>query len=215
VAFEERFRGSSDQLRASQHEYLRFIPGPEVPGLVVDIGCGRGEMIDVLLDAEFDAVGVEPDPGMAAVCREKGFKVYAENGLTWLERQPDDTLKAVICLQVVEHLFTSELEALIRLSHSKLATGGVLIMETINPRSLHALSNHFLADTSHIRPVHPETLRFICEQADFRQAYLVELSRHPLADVSEEIPEGSVRHAISVLLESVFGFQDYAIVANK
>jgi SAM-dependent methyltransferase len=215
VAFEERFRGSSDQLRATQRDYLRFFPGAETPGPVVDIGCGRGEMIEILLDAGLEAVGVETDEGMAAVCREKGLKVDIANGLTWLEQQPDDSLKGVFCAQVVEHLFTSELQALVRLAHQKLRTGGVLIMETINPRSLHALSNHFLADTSHIRPVHPETLRFICEHEGYRQIYLLELSRHAGADLPDDIPPGSTRDVLSALVESVYGYQDYAIVANK
>jgi O-antigen chain-terminating methyltransferase len=215
VAFEDRFRGSSDQLRAIQSDYIRFFPGPEVPGRVVDIGCGRGEMIEVLLDADIEAVGVDPDEGMVAMCREKGLDVVSANGLTWLEEQPDDSLKGVFCAQVVEHLFTSELQALVRLAHEKLATGGVLIMETINPRSLHALSNHFFADTSHIRPVHPETLRFICEQAGYRGVHLLELSRHPRADLPDDVAEGATRDVLAALVESVYGWQDYAIIANK
>jgi SAM-dependent methyltransferase len=215
VAFEDRFRGSSDQLKAIQSDYVRFFPGPEVPGRVVDIGCGRGEMIEVLLDAGFEAVGVDPDEGMVAVCREKGLDVAAANGLTWLDEQPNDSLKGVFCAQVVEHLFTSELQALVRRAHAKLAAGGVLIMETINPRSLHALSNHFFADTSHIRPVHPETLRFICEEAGYGQVHLLELSRHPRADLPDDMAEGAIRDVLAALVESVYGCQDYAIIAYK
>ena len=83
---------------------------------------------------------------------------------------------------------TSELERLISLAHQKLLVSGVIVMETINPRSLYALGNHFFADTSHVRPVHPETLRFICEQVGFSRVELEERSAHPLMRVADELP---------------------------
>ena len=88
-------------------------------------------------------------------------------------------------------------------------------METINPRSLYALGNHFFADTSHVRPVHPETLRFICEQVGFSRVQLEERSAHPLMKVADDLPDGELGAAVAALLKSVFGYQDYAIVATK
>jgi 2-polyprenyl-3-methyl-5-hydroxy-6-metoxy-1,4-benzoquinol methylase len=215
VAFEERFRGESEGVKESQSDYVHYYPPPSEPGAIVDIGCGRGEMLELLLDAGHEAVGVDSDAGMVAVCREKGLTVDEDNGLTWLAAREDSTLKGIFCSQVVEHLFTSELMALVRNAHAKLRPGGVIIMETINPRSWHALGNHFLADTSHVRPVHPETLRFICEQVGFSRADLLERGRHQLADAADDLPEGPTRDALSALLNSVYGFQDYAIIATK
>jgi 2-polyprenyl-3-methyl-5-hydroxy-6-metoxy-1,4-benzoquinol methylase len=215
VAFEERFRGESEGLKKVQAEYVQYFPAPGEPGPIVDIGCGRGEMLEALLDAGHEAIGVDPDAGMVAVCREKGLEVDQENGLTWLAARQDDSLKGIFCSQVVEHLFTTELLTLVHNAHAKLRPGGVIIMETINPRSWHALGNHFLADTSHVRAVHPETLRFICEQVGFSRADLLERSRHELADAADDLPEGPTRDLLSALLNSVYGFQDYAIIATK
>jgi 2-polyprenyl-3-methyl-5-hydroxy-6-metoxy-1,4-benzoquinol methylase len=214
VAFEEQFRGASADLASSQREYLAYFAPADAPGLVVDIGCGRGEMVQVLLDAGYEAAGVDTDAGMVAVCREKGLPVEQESGLVWLESQPDDSLKGIFCAQVVEHLFTNELQRLIGLAHQKLQPGGVIIMETINPRSSHALGNHFFADTSHVRPVHPETLRFLCSAAGFERADFVGRSRHAMADLPPDA-DGALREAVQALLDSVFGDQDYAIVATK
>ena len=100
-------------------------------------------------------------------------------GSTSCHRPRADALKGIFCAQVVEHLITPEMEELIRQSHRTLRKGGVLVIETINPRSSFALGNHFYADTSHVRPVHPETLRFICEQIGFTSVQLEERSPHP------------------------------------
>lgn len=215
VAFEERFRGSSDELAKTQQEYLRYLPPADDQGIVVDVGCGRGEMVEVLADAGHEAVGIDLDAGMVAVAAGKGLTVEEAGALGWLEGRPDGTLKGVFSAQVVEHLFTSELQRFIALAHQKLRRDGVLIIETINPRSLHTLSNHFFADTSHIRPVHPETLRFLCQAAGFSKVDLVLRSRHPMADVPADVPAGPLRDAVAALLETVYGDQDYAIVATK
>jgi O-antigen chain-terminating methyltransferase len=107
------------------------------------------------------------------------------------------------------------LEQLVRLSLRTLRVGGVLVIETINPRSSFALGNHFYADTSHVRPVHPETLRFICEQIGFRNVQLEERSPHPSLALGADLPEDSMGRAVDALLDSVFGYQDYVIVATK
>jgi O-antigen chain-terminating methyltransferase len=88
-------------------------------------------------------------------------------------------------------------------------------VETINPRSSFALGNHFFADTSHVKPVHPETLRFICEQVGFSRVQLEERSPHPVMQHLGELGDGEVGEATRELLQSVFGYQDYAIVATK
>lgn len=215
VEFERRFRGDAAAITDAQKRYLSFFPAPEAPGPVVDIGCGRGEMLEMLAAEGHEVIGVDLDPDMVAVCREKGLPAVVDDGVSFLGRAPDRSLKGIFCAQVVEHLITPELQALVVEAQRALTKDGALVIETINPRSSYALGNHYYADTSHVRPVHPETLRFICEQAGFSRVELEERSPHPALSLREDLPDGPVGEAVQVLLENVFGYQDYVIVANK
>ncbi len=214
VAFEDRCRGWSEELRANQSHYLTLFPPPG-EGKVIDIGCGRGEMLELLVAAGYDVLGVDTDQNMVNLCLSKGLPVVQESGVTFLEQSEDESLRGIFCAQVVEHLLTSEVERLVLLARQKLRKDCVLVVETINPRSLYALGNHFFADTSHVKPVHPETLRFICEQVGFSRVQLDERSAHHLVGMAKELPEGPVGSAVGALLNSVFGYQDYVIVATK
>ena len=215
VEFEDRCRGSSEDIKHAQERYLSLFAFAPADGVILDIGCGRGEMVELLMAAGHKAIGVDMDTNMIELCQAKGLPVVQDDGLHFLTVSDDESLGGIFCAQVVEHLLTPELERLIELSYRKLMPGAVLVMETINPRSLFALGNHFFADTSHIRPVHPETLRFICEEIGFERVELEERSLHPLMKSVDELPSGEVSTAVKELLRSVFGFMDYAIVATK
>jgi O-antigen chain-terminating methyltransferase len=173
-------------------------------------------MLELLRNEGHDVLGVDSNSGMIEVCIGKGLPVVQDDGIHLLEQMEDKSLKGIFCLQVIEHLLTSELEKLISIAQQKLFVGGVLVMETINPRSSFALGNHFFADTSHVRPVHPETLCFICQKSGFGHVALEELSPHPLLKLADDLPEeGTVSTAVEALLTNVFGFQDYAIIATQ
>ncbi len=265
VRFEERFRGPSEELREAQAYYVERFRAAGTHGPVVDIGCGRGEMLELLGQAGLIGVGVETDPGMLTVCHAKGLDVAGTDGLSWLGDQPDASLGGIFMAQVVEHLPTHDLVALIQLAAHKVRPGGLFIAETIDPRSLYATANFFWADLSHVRPVHPATLAFLAEQAGFATVEVVRRSRHELADelgavaddasepstaeshsapdgppadpgtgtppedgsehdaaaVSVETvlaePDGADRLTAAVrgLLDVVYGFQDYALIAVR
>ncbi|MGO9855759.1 MAG: class I SAM-dependent methyltransferase [Acidimicrobiales bacterium] len=215
VEFEDRCRGSSENVQHAQERYLALFPTASGSGAVIDIGCGRGEMLELFIAAGYKAIGVDMDTNMIELCRAKGLPVVQDDGIHYLETTEDNSLRGIFCAQVVEHLLTSELERLVELSYQKLMPSAVLLIETINPRSLFALGNHFFADVSHVRPVHPETLRFICEQIGFGKVELEERSPHPFMNTVDELPDGEVGTVLKELSQSVFGYQDYAIVATK
>jgi O-antigen chain-terminating methyltransferase len=215
VAFEDRFRGDSADLSESQREYVTKFPPAAEWGPIVDIGCGRGEMLELLREVGHDVVGVEVDDKMIDVCRSKGLDVVKADGVAWLEACTPGSLKGVFSAQVIEHMLTPEIERFLAASLAALRVGGVLVVETINPRSLHALANHFFADLSHVRPVHPETLRFMCEQTGFRDVALVERSLHPAVEAAGKLGKTPMNLAVKELTQSVFGFQDYAIIATR
>jgi O-antigen chain-terminating methyltransferase len=215
VGFEDRLRGSSEDLREAQRRYVSLFPHPSDLATIVDVGCGRGEMVELLIEAGHRAIGIDTDADMVKVCQGKEVPVVQDDGVHYLEGLSADSLKGVFCAQVVEHLLTAEMERLLRLAYQCLKPSGVLVVETINPRSLYAIGNHFLADTTHVRPVHPETLRYICEQIGFTSVALEERSLHELAKAPDGLADGKLGEAVSALLRNVFGYQDYIIVATK
>jgi O-antigen chain-terminating methyltransferase len=218
LAFEARFRGSEETVAARQQEYLRHLEGRR---RVVDLGCGRGELLELLRDAGVPAYGVDTEPDFVALGAEKGLDVRAEDVLAHLEGLAEGAVDAIVASHVVEHLPPPVLARLVAAAAERLPEGGVLIMETPNPESLVAGSINFHRDPTHLRPVHPDTLRFMCESAGFAAAEIVRLSpvpdaeRLPLPAPGDEPLARHVDRLAERLNAVVYGFQDYAVIARR
>lgn len=204
--FEERFRGSAEEVARKQRFYLPLLAG--VPGPVLDIGCGRGELLRLLRQAGIEGSGIEVNPIAAAECRKEGLAVEEGDGLALLARRPAASLGAVVALQVVEHWTPVVIFAFLREARRSLAPGGLLIAETINTDSLSAWRAFFL-DPSHERPVPSEALRFLAEVAGFVDARVELLAPLPPESRLEESSENDAK-----LNRLLFGPQDYALLAR-
>lgn len=168
VAFEDVFRLSEDVIRERQRPYVALVSGRRP---VIDIGCGRGEFLELLREAGVPAFGADMDPGMVARARSKGLDVRQEDGLETLASQDDGSVGAVFAAQLIEHLPYERVITFLRLSLQKLAPGGMLILETVNPHAPGALKN-FWFDLTHQHPVFPEVLLTLCRAAGFGSAYV-------------------------------------------
>ena len=162
-AFESRMRGSTELVRERQRPYVEALRD-HAP--VLDVGCGRGELVALLRDAGVEARGVDADAAMVAYARGEGLDVEQADLLAHLESEPDGSLGAVFAGQVVEHLPPAALVRFLELAHAKLRAGGLLIAETINPLSPLALRNYF-ADLTHAQPLVPDTLAQLVQHAGF------------------------------------------------
>ena len=150
--FEDIFRGPEEFIRERQRVYLDLI-GTRQP--VLDVGCGRGEFLDLLAEADIEASGVDIDEGMVAHCRKKGHQVELADANAYLEGQPDDSFGAIFAAQVIEHMSYEALVRFFGLVRDRLAPGGVFIAETVNPHSIPALKA-FWVDPTHRNPIFPE-----------------------------------------------------------
>ena len=163
--FEENFRGSREDIK---HRQAAFLPYFEKCFRVLDIGCGRGEFLEILRDHNIGGIGVDLDADMVEYCRTRRLEVTQGDAITYLESLDDKSLDGIFIDQVVEHLDPAYLFRLLTLCYQKLKFGYYLVIETVNPLSFVSFVNFFI-DLTHKRPIHPETLQFLMKSAEFRE----------------------------------------------
>lgn len=204
--FEERFRGSSAEIAEKQKVYLQFLSN--LPGPVLDAGCGRGEFLRLLKEEGIPARGVESSRLAVQACRAAGLDVGEGDAIEALAAAPPASLGGVVAFQVVEHWPAATTFRFLAEARRALAPGGTLIVETINTDSLAAM-NAFYLDPTHVRPVPPEALRFLFDAAGFRELRVEYLSPLPRSERLEENSANDVR-----LNAMLFGPQDYAVIGR-
>jgi O-antigen chain-terminating methyltransferase len=227
VRFEDRHRGSREEIRERQRGYLELFRDAAASGPILDVGCGRGEFLELCREAGLEARGIDSDPGMVARCREAGLAVEAGDALGQLAALPDGSLGGLFCAQVIEHLSPEALVALVRLAHAKLAPGAVLLCETPNPACLTVFSGPFYVDLTHVKPIHPEAARFVLEAAGFRHVEVRYVNPYPpdmkLQPVEplwymrryEEALLAVLNDNFARLNDLLWGAQDYAVIGRK
>ena len=207
-AFESRMRGSVDAIRERQR---RYVDDFRDAAPVLDIGCGRGELLALLREAGIEARGIDADADMVAFARGEGLDVEQADLLEYLERVDAGSLGGIFMGQVVEHLPPAVLVRALELAAQKLRPGGVLVAETINPLSPIALRNYY-ADLTHAQPLVPETLELLARQSGFAETELRFLNEP--ADRLTEPDDPVIAANVRRLNELLFAPLDYALVAR-
>ena len=167
VAFEDQFRGDRTLIRERQSDYLKLFTGRSD---VLDIGCGRGEFLQLLREHGVMGRGVDLNHEMVAECLAAGLDVREADGLSYLRDLPEGDLGGLIAAQVVEHLEPDYLLALLDEAFRVLRPGSPIALETINVASWSAFFTSYLRDLTHVRPIHPETLQFLVTASGFFDA---------------------------------------------
>jgi O-antigen chain-terminating methyltransferase len=210
--------------------FVRLLEGqrtglsPRAP--VLDIGAGRGDLVEHLNTLGLQAYGVDIDHDAVAMAQEVGRDVRREDAYAHLQALEAGSLAAIVLIQVIEHLSTQDIIRLLELIHSKLMPGGFIVAETINPVCLWALTNWYLLDPSHRTPLHPEMARFLFGQVGFGHCDIRML--HPVADEDrlELLSTDGLAPELGPIIENLqrntrrvneflYGSQDYCIIAFK
>ena len=210
-AFEAEFRGDAAVVSQRAEVYLPIITSvsagiPEFP--VVDIGCGRGEWLQVLKDRGLSARGVDSNATFAAQIRSKGLEVVEADAIEYLTGAASDSVGAVTAFHIVEHLEINALLALVREAFRVVRPGGVVILETPNPENLVVGSCSFYHDPTHRRPIPPATLSFYLRHIGFSNVTVTSLA--PLNLVTEPVGE-----ALRPIVDRFNMGQDYAAIGYK
>lgn len=214
--FENHFRGSRQNVKERQKMYIPYFLNCVN---VLDIGCGRGEFLELLKENGIPAKGVDSYNEYAEYCRMKELDVVCGDGIEYL--MSCERLDGIIAAQVVEHLDTNQIVTLCENAYQKLEEGGLMILETPNPKALSIYFNEFYMDPSHIKPVHPETLKYLTQKAGFKEVEIIytEISRVPkkipLLELNVTGNLQEFNSSIYEVSELLYGSRDYAIIARK
>jgi len=208
-AFEDQHRGSRELIKARQRAYLPFIDPlqtlyPDASAL--DLGCGRGEWLELLTESGFKASGVDLDDGMLAVCRERGLAVQTKDAVTGLQEQSDASLAVVSGFHLAEHIPFEVLQSLMSESLRVLKPAGLLILETPNPENIVVGTANFYLDPTHRQPIPPLLLSFLAEYCGFARVKVIRLQGPVDLNTGRKLNMHDVLGGVS---------PDYAIVAQK
>jgi SAM-dependent methyltransferase len=229
LGFEDRFRGSESEIRARLADYAPYFDGASN---VLDVGCGRGEFLELLKEKGVPAKGLDLNPEMVEACIARGLDVTVGDGLEVLRGVPDQSLGGLIAVQVIADLEPAYLSDFLQTAYYKLRPGSRMVLETINPACWVAFFESYIRDLTHVRPIHPETLQYMLHASGFSSVELV--YRAPIAEEARlqrvtPRPEHFGESAADPMTELVsafnrnmdrlngrlFTFQDYAAVARR
>ncbi len=208
-AFEETHRGPRELIKSRLGIYLPFVEPLSViynGAETIDLGCGRGEWLEIMQKVGFDALGVDLDDGMLAACRELGLKVQTKEAVEFLKALPEASQVVVSGFHIVEHLPFPLLQVLVQEALRVLKPGGLLILETPNPENVVVGTASFYLDPTHNHPIPPGLLSFLPEHYGFERVKILRLQESKDICNNQELTLFNVLAGVS---------PDYAVVAQK
>jgi len=209
ASFEEKFRGERDEIRERLQVYLPILKNAEITDAVLDVGCGRGEWLELLSKESIQARGVDHNRIAIEGCRNLGLNVVEEDALTYLRSLSAESMNAITSFHLVEHLQFEVLIGLLDEAFRILRRGGLLILETPNPENFMVGSYSFYADPTHRNPIPSETLKFLLESRGFGIIAVMKLRPWDAARI-----EGD-SEIVKRFNEYFYSAPDYGIVARK
>lgn len=210
VSFEDTFRGSEQVILERLQVYVPYFKAlksnsSKTP--VLDIGCGRGEFLELMKTNKLDAIGLDLNETMVKLSVKRGFKASQANAISYMADQKAKSFSAITGFHIVEHIHFSELLQLFKESYRALQDDGFVLFETPNPENLSVGAFSFYYDPSHLRPIPPEFLKFCLTYVGFKKVEILPL--HPALEVTydDEVIDSAVK--------KLFGPQDYAVIGYK
>ncbi len=224
LKFEETFRGNSQVIAKKQSRYLPYFKDCKK---VLDVGCGKGDFLQLLKDNGIGAFGVDSNQEMVSYCRGKRLEVIKDDVFHYLHSIKDASLDGIFACQFIEHIEPDKFEYFIQLGHRKLEPHSFMVVETINPACSYAFLNTFILDLTHKRAIHPLALKFLFQLAGFKEIETIFLSAIPpdmkLKEIS--IPEQlntKYKKWLSIFNRNVdrinklfLSHQEYAVIGKK
>ena len=209
AAFEDQFRGEREEVKRRLRVYLPILKDAKIFEGVLDIGCGRGEWLELLQGEGVQGRGIDRNRVFIDRCRQINLDVVEEDALVYLRALPDQSLSAITSFHLVEHLPFETLIKLLDESVRTLKSGGLLILETPDPQNFMVGSCNFYADPTHRNPIPSPTLTFLLEARGLCRIKVMKLRPWDAAKIEGE------SEIIKRFNEYFYGAPDYGIIGWK
>jgi SAM-dependent methyltransferase len=209
AAFEEKFRGSTEEVEERLRFYLPYLADLDRDSNILDLGSGRGDWLELLTKEGFHPRGIEVNEALAESSRARDLEIINTEMMVHLGQQPDNSLDVISIFHLVEHFNVGRLIRLLGEVRRTLKPGGRLLIETPSPENLVVGACNFYADPTHYKPIYPQTLVFLLENKGFTNVDLQFL--HPV-DNSPFIGKSEGSEQLNTWL---FGPRDFAVIARK
>ena len=219
-AFEDLHRGSRELIKSRLGVYLPFIEvvksiyPPAASSSTtneaieaIDLGCGRGEWLELLKEQGVNAEGIDLDDDMLSACRAQGLKVATGDAVTYLQSLPNNSRSLISGFHIAEHLSLDHLKILVEESLRVLKPAGLLILEAPNTENLVVGTSSFYLDPTHQRPLPSQLLTFLTDYFGFARSKLLRLQEPAL--LRDELTPVSLFNVLSAVSP------DYAVIAQK
>ena len=208
ASFEDEFRGSRQDIKDRCKVYLPMLKDAGITTDILDLGCGRGEWLELLKEEGFEARGVEQNRAMIELCRERSLEVTSSDVIAYLQNLPENSLRAITGFHFIEHM---PFETLIKMLDEVVRTlkpGGMVIFETPNPENIMVSSYNFYLDPTHRNPLPGPMVKFLLESRGLSRVEVMMLN--PLGHKVKGDDELTIRFN-----SLFFGPRDYAVIGRK
>jgi SAM-dependent methyltransferase len=210
--FEDKMRGTADAVRSRLEPYIADLEERrELGGLVIDIGCGRGEWLELLDANGFESLGIDTNEEAVARCTGRGLKAIVADAISHLRDKPTESVLAITAFHLIEHLPADKQLEVVEAALRALKPGGLLIVETPNPTNLNVGAASFYSDPTHLRPVSPDYLAFLLDDVGFVGVETRFL--HPRDGYLDRA--GEAVELDDELMWALRGPQDFAVVGRR
>lgn len=217
LKFENQFRGKRDEIKRKLSKYIPIIENVDIHNNhdhtnVVDVGCGRGEWLELLKENRFIYTGVDLNESMVKSCKELNLNAVEADAISYLSTLEDSSVYVITGFQIVEHIGTENIVRLLKESYRVLKSGGMAIFETPNPENLIIGACNFYFDSTHIKPIPPAQLQFLAESSGFDRVDILRLHPYNVIDIEKLDTKNEEMLKIANFFNNM---TDYSILAYK
>ncbi len=212
LSLEDHFRGDRAEIKERLRVYLPWIERGGIgrdDRLLLDVGCGRGEWLELLREQGVLAVGVDSNRALTRQCRDLNLEVVEADLISHLRSLPDTSLGAITGFHVIEHLPIEELVKFLDETVRVLKPGGLVIFETPNPQNVLVGTCNFYFDPTHRNPLPSPIARFLLESRGFTNVEVLNLNP------SDELPVAGDSDLVRRFNQYFYGPMDYAVVGTR